>query len=79
MFTALVAVLVTYLSKNGLTLALKCAPFVVLLVSGLVLYFSSSTGTRIALGCAAVSEFVVAAMALGKLPSITLPASSPKS
>ena len=79
MFTALVASLVAYLTKNGLTLALKCAPFVVLLVSGLVLYFSSSTGTRIALGCAAVSEFVVAAMALGKLPSITLPPSSSKS
>ncbi len=79
MFTAFVAAIVAYLAKNWLTLTLKCTPFVVLLVSGLVLYFTSSTATRIALACATVSEFVVAAMAFGKLTSITLSPSSPKS
>jgi hypothetical protein len=77
MFTALVSYLTAYFAKNGVSLGLKAAPFVVLAVALVVGYFADSAVGRVALAVVCISEFVVMLSLSGKLPSLSLPAVPP--
>src|ERR1700677_617090 len=59
MFTALSVYLTAWLAKNGVSIALKAAPFAVLALALVIVYFSNSAIGRVASSVACISEFVV--------------------
>jgi hypothetical protein len=77
MFTALSVYLTAWLAKNGVSIALKAAPFAVLFVTLVIVYFSNSAVGRVASAVACVSEFVVMLSLSNMLPSLSLPAVPP--
>ncbi len=77
MFTAISAYLTAALAKNGVSIALKAAPFVVLALALLIGYFDDSAVGRFALAVACASEFVVMLSLCNLLPSLSLPAVPP--
>jgi hypothetical protein len=77
MFTALSVYLTAWLAKNGVSIALKAAPFAVLAVALVIVYFSDSAIGRVASAVACVSEFVVMLSLSNKLPSLSMPVVPP--